>query len=115
MILYFFYKNFVFTILQFYFCYYNIASGQSLIDDWFITFYNLVFTALPLGVQACSDFDIKEEDGHLVKEMMPFLYKESRDDPQFCFKAFFTSLFKGLLLGLFNYIILLFSISETGI
>ena len=115
MILYFFYKNFVFTITHFFFCFCCLASGQTIIDDWFITFYNLVFTALPLGVQACSDFDIKEEDGHLVKEMMPFLYKESRDDPQFCFKAFFTSLFKGLLLGLFNYIILLFSISETGI
>lgn len=115
MILYFFYKNFFFTITHFFFCFLCLSSGQTIIDDWFITFYNLVFTALPLGVQACSDFDIKEEDGEVVREMMPFLYKESREDPLFSFKSFFWSLFKGLCLGLFNMLFLLFSIKESGI
>ena len=54
MIIYFFYKNFVFTIIQFIYAFFCMGSGQTIIDDWFITCYNLVFTALPLG---CSSFD----------------------------------------------------------
>jgi phospholipid-translocating P-type ATPase (flippase) len=46
MILYFFYKNFVFTILQFYFCFYNIA------------YFNLIFTSLPLAIQVLSNFNL---------------------------------------------------------
>ena len=105
MILYFFYKNFLFTITHFFFAFRCLGSGQTIIDDWFITVYNLVFTSLPLGVQACSDFDIREEDGNIVKEMMPFLYKEARDQPLFAIQNFLTSLLKGLIFGAFNFYI----------
>ena len=50
---YFFYKNFVFTLVQFLFGFYCNFTGQTIIDDWFITTYNLIFTALPLG---CASF-----------------------------------------------------------
>ena len=46
MILYFFYKNFVFTLNQFYFAFFSLSSGQTFFDDWYITCYNLIFTAL---------------------------------------------------------------------
>ena len=105
MILYFFYKNFLFTITHFFFAFRCLGSGQTIIDDWFITVFNLVFTSLPLGVQACSDFDIREEDGDVVKEMMPFLYKEARDQPLFVIQNFLTSLLKGLVFGAFNFYI----------
>ena len=105
MILYFFYKNFLFTITHFFFAFRCLGSGQTIIDDWFITVFNLVFTSLPLGVQACSDFDIREEDGNIVKEMMPFLYKEARDQPLFVIQNFLTSLLKGLIFGAFNFYI----------
>ena len=105
MILYFFYKNFLFTITHFFFAFRCLGSGQTIIDDWFITVFNLVFTSLPLGVQACSDFDIREEDGNIVKEMMPFLYKEARDQPLFAIQNFLTSLLKGLIFGAFNFYI----------
>ncbi len=52
-ILYFFYKNFVFTLVQFVYGFYTNFSGQTIIDDWYISFYNLIFTALPLGARAC--------------------------------------------------------------
>ena len=50
MILYFFYKNFIFTMSQFYFSFLCLGSGQTIVDDWYITCYNLIFTALPLCV-----------------------------------------------------------------
>ena len=79
MIVYFIYKNFIFTMTQFFFAFYNLSSGQTLMDDWYITCYNLVFTAFPLCVCALTDIDIKEEDSEECKKCMPLLYKESRD------------------------------------
>ena len=98
MIIYFFYKNFVFTILQFVYSFFCIGSGQTIIDDWFITCYNLVFTALPVGVYAVTDLDLKESDGDIVKKFMPLLYKESREIyPIFSLSIFIKSLIKGFI------------------
>jgi phospholipid-transporting ATPase len=67
MILYFFYKNMIFTIPQFFFAFYSAFSAQTFFDDWYhfsisfhryITFYNLFFTALPLIIRATFDQDI---------------------------------------------------------
>lgn len=55
LILYFFYKNMLFTIPQFFFIFLNSYSGQSLFDDWYMTFYNMIFTAGPLSVKAVVD------------------------------------------------------------
>ena len=98
LILYFFYKNFVFSIVQFVYGFCCMGSGQTIIDDWFITFYNLVFTALPLVVQAITDFDLLESDNKLIYKFMPFLYKESREIyPVFNLFKFVFSLTKGFV------------------
>ena len=58
MIQYFFYKNLVFTIPQFFFMFSSGFSGQTLYDDWYITFYNVVFTGLSVLVWAIYERDI---------------------------------------------------------
>lgn len=55
MILYFFYKNMIFTIPQFFFAFFSGFSAQTFFDDWYISFYNLFFTALPLVARATFD------------------------------------------------------------
>ena len=57
MILYFFYKNMIFSVPQFCFSFYNGFSGQTLFDDWYISLYNLVFTSWPLIIRALFDKD----------------------------------------------------------
>ncbi len=52
MILYFFYKNMVFTVPQTVFCFYCYGSGLSIFDNWAITFYNMIFTLLPVMIRA---------------------------------------------------------------
>ena len=47
LIKYFFYKNFVFTLPQFLFGFYFNFTGQTILDDWYIILYNMVFTAFP--------------------------------------------------------------------
>ena len=113
MIIYFFYKNFVFTLIHFFYAFFCLGSGQSIIDDWFITFYNLVFTSLPLGVRACSDFDLLPTDGKLVDEMLPFLYKESIKTEEFKFKKIIFYLTKGLIISFINFIIIEKSVSNN--
>jgi magnesium-transporting ATPase (P-type) len=58
MILYFFYKNMVFTIVQFAYCFYNNGSGQSFWLSWSITFYNMVFTFFPVVLRAVFEVDL---------------------------------------------------------
>ena len=102
MILYFFYKNFIFTICQLFYCPLCLSSGQTIIDDWYITCYNLIFTALPVIVASTTDYDIKEEDGIKVKGILSILYKDTRDiNRPFIIKNFCINLLKGVLLNIF--------------
>ena len=59
MILYFIYKNLVFTLPQFWFCFYCAFSGQTVYDDWYITMYNMILTALPLMIKGLLEKDIR--------------------------------------------------------
>ena len=100
MIVYFFYKNFIFTMTQFFFAFYNLSSGQTLMDDWYITCYNLIFTAFPLCVCSLTDIDIKEEDSEECKKCMPLLYKESRDSKRiFTLSLFILVVCKSIVLS----------------
>jgi len=58
MILYFFYKNMLFTIPQFVAAFYNGFSGQTIFDDIYITLYNLLFTSIPLLFRAVLEQDV---------------------------------------------------------
>ena len=58
MILYFFYKNMLFTVPQLVLAFYCGYSGQTLFDDFFIAFYNLLFTSVPLVVRAFLEQDV---------------------------------------------------------
>ena len=62
MILYFYYKNIVFTFPAWLYSFYNAYSGQTVYDDYYITFYNLAFTAFPVIVRAVLDQDIYYRD-----------------------------------------------------
>ena len=108
-VLYFFYKNFVFTLVQFVYGFYTNFSGQTIIDDWYISFYNLIFTALPLGARALLDIDLRPEDGKIVQKLMPFLYGELKKYPLFNKKIFFLYLLKGTVHCLINFFITVYS------
>ena len=104
MILYFFYKNFVFTMTQYYFSFLCLASGQTIIDDWYITGYNLIFTALPLCIRAITDTDINPNNKMFMKNLA-LLYKENRDEYKvFNFRTLMLNLFKGMVISLFIYL-----------
>jgi phospholipid-translocating P-type ATPase (flippase) len=105
MILYFFFKNFIFTMSQFFFSFICLASGQTIIDDWYITCYNLVFTAFPLCVRAITDTDIDLNDKKNIKKNLAILYQENRDKYKiFSFKNLIWKLNKALLISFISFI-----------
>ena len=112
---YFFYKNFVATLCQFLFGFYCNFSGQTIIDDWFISLYNLLFTSLPLGVKALLDHDIKPDDGTVVYKMLPFMYKENRENPIFNIPKFCLNLLKGVFHCLINTIWIIYIIKDEPV
>lgn len=84
-ICYFFYKNIVFGFTLFWFEAYSSFSGQAAYNDWYMSFYNVFFTSLPviaLGVfdqdvsakkciKVCSQFNILSNEfirGKMSKE-----------------------------------------------
>ena len=75
LILYFFYKNVLITIPHLTFTMYNLFSGQTIFEEWYIAGYNAYFTNMPTIIRASTDIivhpDLDGED--LVKEL-PKLY-----------------------------------------
>lgn len=102
MILYFFFKNFILSIIHFFFGLYNKFSGQTIIDDWFISLYNLIFTALPLAVYAVFevDIDIKNRKTRLILDkLLPFFYRDNVENMKLTRSTFASTLFKAMLQG----------------
>lgn len=115
MIKYFLFKNYFFTIIQFYYGFFNNFSGQPALDEWFITLYNIFFTAFPLVARALFDHDIKSEDGTIVEKMLPFLYRENRDHSSFSKKKLLLSILRGFLYGIFMYFFTLYTMLPDSI
>lgn len=59
MIVFFFYKNILFTLGQFFYAFFNQFSRQSLYNDWLITFFNMTFTTFGIGVFALLEQDVR--------------------------------------------------------
>ena len=114
-ILYFFYKNLVFTLVLFVYGFYCNFSGQTIIDDWYIAVFNILFTSLPLGARACLDYDIRPDDGYVISKLMPFLYEETRDNPIFTFFHFIFFIIKAIVHCLINYFFVIYSVNRIPI
>ena len=97
MILYFFFKNFLFTIPQFFFAFYSAYSGQTLYDDWYLSLYNMIFTSLPLLFKAIMEQDVNDDDGEFVKRMIPYTYYQGREGIIFNIKNFLFNVVQAVL------------------
>lgn len=143
MILYFFYKNMIVTIPQFFYGFLCAYSGQTIFDDWYITFYNMLFTVLPLIIRAIFDQDIyyktynKEEsinkkicaknrtkpthfkEFFYLKKYYPSMYYIGQCNTIFTIKNFIYWIVQGWFHGILVFIICIYShiknvITESG-
>uniref|UniRef100_A0A2K5D327 Phospholipid-transporting ATPase n=1 Tax=Aotus nancymaae TaxID=37293 RepID=A0A2K5D327_AOTNA len=75
MVLYFFYKNTMFVGLLFWFQFFCGFSASAMIDQWYLIFFNLLFSSLPQLVTGVLDRDVPA-DALLTK---PQLYKSGQN------------------------------------
>ncbi|XP_031685480.1 phospholipid-transporting ATPase ID [Oncorhynchus kisutch] len=82
---YFFYKNFTFTFVHFWYAFFCGFSAQTVYDEWFITLYNLVYTALPVLGMSLFDQDVND----MWSFQHPNLYVPGQLNQYFSKTAFF--------------------------
>ncbi|KAK3098825.1 hypothetical protein FSP39_023456 [Pinctada imbricata] len=93
---YFFYKNFAFTLCHLWFAFFCGFSAQTLFDPYFISFYNVFYTSLPVLMLAGFDQDV--DDYYSVR--YPKLYAPGLSDALFNKKVFALSAGEGLVTSL---------------
>uniref|UniRef100_A0A8C5B210 Phospholipid-transporting ATPase n=1 Tax=Gadus morhua TaxID=8049 RepID=A0A8C5B210_GADMO len=98
---YFFFKNFAFTLVHFWFSFFNGFSAQVAYEDWFITLYNVCYSSLPVLLVGLMDQDVNDK----LSLKFPKLYLPGQRGALFNFKKFFISLFHGIFVSLIIFFI----------
>ncbi|XP_058026472.1 phospholipid-transporting ATPase IC isoform X2 [Ahaetulla prasina] len=98
---YFFYKNFAFTLVHFWYSFFNGYSAQTAYEDWFITLYNVLYSSLPVLLVGLLDQDVSDK----LSIRFPNLYMLGQKDLLFNYKKFFLSLLHGVITSLIIFFI----------
>ncbi|XP_030599115.1 phospholipid-transporting ATPase IC isoform X1 [Archocentrus centrarchus] len=98
---FFFFKNFAFTLVHFWFSFFNGYSAQTAYEDWFITLYNLAYSSLPVLLVGLLDQDVNDR----LSLKFPRLYLPGQQGTLFNYKNFFISLFHGIFVSLIIFFI----------
>lgn len=109
-VLYYFYKNMIFTLPQFWFAFSNGFSGNLLWDDFYYLAYNSFITVIPVCSRMLfeEDIDINFKgypNNHKSKLLIPSIYKEYRQSYPFTIIKFFITLLIGIFHSLIVYIL----------
>jgi magnesium-transporting ATPase (P-type) len=98
------------------FAYISGYSGQSIYDDYYITCYNMAFTAFPLLAKAIYDQDVNphvSQDGPRFKSLLPKLYYVGQKSTIFNWTNYFIWVFTGMIHSLIIFIIPYFVYNNT--
>lgn len=107
---FFFYKNLIFTLPQFWFGLFSAFSGQSIYADSYITCFNSVFTAVGPVCYAAQEQDINPRENETIRRALPYVYSEYRDKK----KLFSTGKFAfWWVIGIVHSVIVYFFTVET--
>lgn len=93
MVGYFFYKNLAFYLIQFWFSFSALCSGQVLYESWSMTLYNLAFTALPPFVICILDCQFQKQRLEKKNERLFFRTQHGRHFDKWTLLHWFTAAF----------------------
>ncbi|KAA8530237.1 hypothetical protein F0562_004946 [Nyssa sinensis] len=100
MICYFFYKNIAFGFTLFWFEAHASFSGQPAYNDWYMSFYNVFFTSLPVIALGVFDQDVS---GRLCLKY-PLLYQEGVQNILFSWPRILGWMFNGVISSMIIFI-----------
>ncbi|KAL4205060.1 hypothetical protein AMTRI_Chr01g135270 [Amborella trichopoda] len=92
MVCYFFYKNITFGFTLFLFEAYASFSGQAAYNDWYMSFYNVFFTSLPVLAMGVFDQDVSAR----FCLRFPLLYQEGIQNALFSWRRIITWMLNGV-------------------
>ncbi|XP_057853489.2 probable phospholipid-transporting ATPase 12 isoform X3 [Cryptomeria japonica] len=107
LIKYFLYKNIIFGFSIFFWNALTMFSGQSVYADWFLSLYNPLFTAFPVGVVAIFDQDVKST----YRLQFPCLYRQGQRNQSFTAWKLTSWFFNGIIQALLSFFVILLSYS----
>ncbi|XP_064412976.1 phospholipid-transporting ATPase VA [Latimeria chalumnae] len=111
MVLYFFYKNAMFVGLLFWYQFYCGFSGSAMIDQWYLIFFNLLFSSIPQLVTGVLDKDVSPE----VLLAVPQLYKSGQDSKEYKPYMFWMNLIDAFFQSLICFFIPYFAYVDSAV
>ncbi|GAM90695.1 hypothetical protein ANO11243_087400 [Dothideomycetidae sp. 11243] len=99
-ILYFYYKNTAFYMTQFWYSFQNMFSGATIYESWTLSFYNVLFTALPPFVLGIFDQYVSAR----LLDRYPQLYQLSQKGTFFRMHSFVSWVANGFYHSLILYV-----------
>jgi phospholipid-transporting ATPase len=93
LIRYFFYKNALCVMTQFWFCIFNLFTGQNLFENWTLAMYNVFFTFLPVIVVGILERPVLNTDN--VHDY-PKLYAPGLNDELLNLRVFVLWMFNAI-------------------
>ncbi|KAF8023109.1 hypothetical protein BT93_F0566 [Corymbia citriodora subsp. variegata] len=91
MILYFIYKNILFSLMLFYYDFYTSFSSQVIYDEWYMTAFNILLTLLPVISFGVLEQDVPSDVCH----QLPALYKQGQRGICFSWKRIICWMLNG--------------------
>ncbi|XP_063746689.1 phospholipid-transporting ATPase VA [Eleginops maclovinus] len=111
MILYFFYKNAMFVALIFWYQFYCGFSGSSMIDQWYLIFFNLMFSAFPQLITGTLDKDVSAE----TLQQLPQLYTNGQNSEEYKPYMFWMNMIDAFYQSLVCFFIPYFAYADSDV
>nr|XP_056718146.1 phospholipid-transporting ATPase VA-like [Euleptes europaea] len=111
MVQYFFYKNAMFVALLFWYQFYCGFSGASMIDQWYLIFFNLLFSSLPQLISGVLDKDVPAD----ILIAVPHLYKSGQDMEEYQPHMFWRNMIDALYQSLVCFFIPYFTYYDSDV
>ncbi|XP_054646372.1 phospholipid-transporting ATPase VA [Dunckerocampus dactyliophorus] len=111
MILYFFYKNAMFVALIFWYQFYCGFSGSAMIDQWYLIFFNLMFSAFPQLITGTLDKDVSAE----TLQQLPQLYVSGQNSEEYKPYMFWMNMIDAFYQSLVCFFIPYFAYADSDV
>uniref|UniRef100_A0A3Q3NG47 Phospholipid-transporting ATPase n=1 Tax=Labrus bergylta TaxID=56723 RepID=A0A3Q3NG47_9LABR len=111
MILYFFYKNAMFVALIFWYQFYCGFSGSAMIDQWYLIFFNLMFSAFPQLITGTLDKDVSAE----TLQQLPQLYVNGQNSEEYKPYMFWMNMIDAFYQSLICFFIPYFAYADSDV
>ncbi|RVE74070.1 hypothetical protein OJAV_G00037470 [Oryzias javanicus] len=111
MILYFFYKNAMFVALIFWYQFYCGFSGSAMIDQWYLIFFNLMFSSFPQLISGTLDKDVSAE----TLQQLPQLYTSGQNSEEYKPYMFWMNMIDAFYQSLVCFFIPYFTYTDSDV